>query len=97
MLPKSLRLTGDEVLTVLKNGKSLRAPTASVKYIPAPRGKVAVVVSLKVAKLAAKRNALRRAGYRALPRTLPPRHMVFFIQQQPFAPQDIAALCSQLS
>ena len=97
MLPKSRRLSAREVSAVLKAGKSRRAGGVSVKYLPSPRGKAAMVVSKKVARLAVTRNRLRRAGYAALPSALPPVHAVFFIQQREFKKEDILSLCSMLS
>lgn len=96
MLPKSRRLTSVEVAAVLSRGRSLRAGTVSAKYLPAPAGKAAVVVSKKTARLATTRNKLRRAGYRALT-TLPKAHLVVFIQKQEFDPNDILSVCSKLS
>ena len=96
MLPKRSRLTAREVRAILKGGRSARLPTVSAKYLPAPMGKVAVVVSAKVAKKATERNALRRAAYQALA-TLPKAHAVFFIQNKQFDPADIRSLCLKLS
>lgn len=96
MLPKTKRLTSQEVRTVLKEGKSVRIGTVSARYTKARDPKAALVVSTKVAKSAVTRNRLRRLGYQAL--TLPQGlHMVVFIHSKEVTPEDITALCSKLS
>ncbi|MES2203123.1 MAG: ribonuclease P protein component [Patescibacteria group bacterium] len=97
MLPKQARLTAEEVREVLTKGRSARASSVSAKFVPAPTGKAAIVVSTKVAKTAVVRNTLRRRGYKALPTPLPRASVVFFIQRKDFDPADIALLCSKLS
>ena len=103
MLPKTKRLTAQEVREVLKLGKPVRAGAVSARYtvgtaaLPEQASKAAVVVSTKVARSAVARNKLRRLGYAALT-TLPARtHLVVFIQSKDVTPADIATLCSKLS
>ena len=67
MLPKRSRLRALEVKEVLARGKSLKVGPYTGKYLDgrAPRG-VAVIVSKKTARLATKRNRMRRKAYRDL-------------------------------
>jgi ribonuclease P protein component len=101
MLPKSRRLTAEEVKIVLKKGRVVRSPSILARYTEAAAAKAAVVVSTKVAKRATERNRLRRKGYAALSanwRTLPARtHMVVFVLRKDFDPADIRTVCSKLS
>lgn len=97
MLPKTKRLTAQEVREVLKLGKPVRAGAVSARYTVGTAAKAAVVVSTKVARSAVTRNRLRRLGYAALT-TLPTRtHLVIFIQSKDVTQADIATLCSKLS
>jgi len=98
MLSKRSRLTAAEVRSVIKNGRSLRSPTLSAKYVAGSTSKAAVVVSTKVAKKAVERNRLRRAAYQALATALPPNaHVVFFLHKPLVDPAEFATLCSKLS
>ncbi len=101
MLSKNRRLNAEEVSTVLKKGRVVRAGGVSARYTKAADAKASVVVSTKVAKKATQRNRLRRAGYAALSkswRTFPGHiHVVIFIQRSDFNPADIADVCSKLS
>jgi RNase P protein component len=67
MLPKRSRLGAHEVKEVLARGTSMRIGRFAGKYLPGrtPLG-VAVIVSKKTARLATRRNSLRRAAYREL-------------------------------
>jgi ribonuclease P protein component len=99
MLSKSNRLSSPEVRAVLKNGRTLRTPNLVVKYIRGEKSKIAVVVSKKIARSAVKRNAIRRAVYRVLSHSLPPRNSAVLLVQKDtsdFSP-DIKTLCSKLS
>ena len=98
MLPKKHRLGAAEVRTVLKHGKVLRTPSLALKYSESSSSKVAAVVSKKVAKGAAGRNAIRRALYHQLPSPLPRAHMVFLVQKNilDFS-SDLKIVCSKLS
>ena len=98
MLPKKARLGATEVREILKTGRSARVGGVSAKYVEASDARAAVVVSKKTAKTAVARNALRRRIYTTLDKTLPSRkHVVFFIQTNPFKTDDLVALCSRLS
>ena len=84
MLPKSRRLTSQEVRVVLKTGRSRRGDLLSSKYVALPTPlRVSAVVSKATAKRAVERNRLRRALYRALMPIQGTGHMVIFIQKVP--------------
>ena len=98
MLRKEKRLTAREVRDILKRGRAVRGEGVAARYTEGTGGKAAVVVSTKVARTAVVRNSLRRAAYRALQDSLPPKaHVVFFIQTKEFKPQELVALCLKLS
>lgn len=69
MLPKKNRVVTKEVDAIFKGGKFVVSPSLTFKYILNPKGKdgkVSVIAPKNIAKLAVKRNLLRRRGYRAL-------------------------------
>mgnify|MGYP001560012475 FL=1 len=68
MLPKKNRADKKALNKIFKEGKFLNSPSLAFKYIstPAPEPRLSFVVPKSVAKLATKRNTLRRRGYIAL-------------------------------
>ena len=98
MLAKNQRLTAARVREIIKSGRSARSATLSAKFVPSKVGKVAVVVSSKVAKTAVARNKLRRAAYRALRTALPKNtQVVFFLHKPILDPAELQQLCLKLS
>lgn len=97
MLPKTKRLTSEEVRHVIKTGKVVRVGAVSARYTGGTAAKAAVVVSKKVALSAVTRNRLRRLGYAALAKLPARTHLVVFILTKDVTPADIATLCSKLS
>lgn len=69
MLPKKTRVNTKEIDLIFKNGKFIVSPNLSFKFIlnfnkvPA---RISFIAPKNIAKLAVKRNLLRRRGYRAL-------------------------------
>lgn len=69
MLPKKTRVNTKEIDLIFKNGKFIVSPSLTFKFIlnssniPA---RISFIAPKNVAKLAIKRNLLRRRGYRAL-------------------------------
>lgn len=79
MLPKKNRVSKKEVDLIFKicppngrEGKSITSPNLTFKYFKnnSPEVKISFIASKSVAKLAVKRNLLRRRGYLALGRRL---------------------------
>ena len=68
MLPKKNRVSTKEVDEVFKRGSSLSSPSLSFKYLKNKNKevKISFMAPKSVAKLAVKRNLLRRRGYIAL-------------------------------
>ncbi|MEK7219228.1 MAG: ribonuclease P protein component [Patescibacteria group bacterium] len=69
MLPKKRRLNKKEVDLVFKGGKSLISPHLTFKFLLSSisiPSRVSFIAPKNIAKLAVKRNLLRRRGYRAL-------------------------------
>ncbi len=67
MISKKNRADTGEVSQIFKNGKFLNSPNLTFKYIKIPgRLHISVVAPKNVAKLAVRRNLLRRRGYAAL-------------------------------
>jgi ribonuclease P protein component len=68
MLPKINRLDANSVEKVFKNGSFISLPSFTFKFLPSlgtiPR--ISVIAPKSVAKLAVKRNMLRRLGYTQL-------------------------------
>jgi ribonuclease P protein component len=69
MLPKKNRADKKAVEKVFKDGRFLNSPNLTFKFLsskdsPIPR--ISVIVPKSVAKLAVKRNFLRRLGYSVL-------------------------------
>jgi ribonuclease P protein component len=69
MLPKKNRVGTREVDNIFKEGRILASPHLSFRYIKnasKEEAKISFIASKNVAKLAVKRNLLRRRGYSAL-------------------------------
>ena len=72
MLKKINRLDKKSVDKVFKEGAYLNSPNLTFKYIktPSPLYRISVVVPKSVAKLAVKRNLLRRVLYKIIKEVL---------------------------
>ena len=68
MLPKKNRLSRKDVDILFNKGRSIFSPTLTFKFLrkELPPSKIAVIAPKAVARLAVKRNLLRRRGYNAL-------------------------------
>ena len=68
MLPKKNRASVKEVKKIFKEGKFAVSPSLTFKYFKNPNKgwKISFIAPKIVAKLAVKRNLLRRRGYTAL-------------------------------
>ncbi|MDD5720956.1 MAG: ribonuclease P protein component [Candidatus Pacebacteria bacterium] len=68
MLPKKNRVSTKEVDKIFKEGRFLISPSFTFKYTQNPNKevKISFIAPKSVAKLAVKRNLLRRRGYTAL-------------------------------
>jgi len=68
MLPKKNRVSTKEVDKIFKEGKFLVSPSLTFKYFKSPNKgvKISFIAPKSIAKLAVKRNLLRRRGYVAL-------------------------------
>ncbi|MEI7709258.1 MAG: ribonuclease P protein component [bacterium] len=68
MLPKKNRVSSKEVEDIFKRGSYLNSPSLTFKYIRnnAKEAKISFIAPKSVAKLAVKRNLLRRRGYDAI-------------------------------
>jgi ribonuclease P protein component len=73
MLPKKNRADTRAVEQIFKQGKFLNSPHLTFKFLTSPKNerKISFIVPKSVAKLAVKRNFLRRIGYDALKKYLP--------------------------
>lgn len=73
MLPKKNRVTTKEVEDIFKRGSFLNSPNLTFKYLRNSTKvvKISFIAPKSVAKLAVKRNLLRRRGYTALALELP--------------------------
>ncbi len=87
MLKKRLRLRAAEVDEVLKQGRSVRSAHMQLKLVPSKEPlRSAAVVAKALARKANKRNALRRAVYKALQQAASPAHSgkaIFFLRLIP--------------
>ena len=72
MLPKKNRVNAKEVNKIFKEGRFLVSPNLTFKYVKNQNQeiKISFIVPKSVAKLAVKRNLLRRRGYAALSKYL---------------------------
>lgn len=67
MLPKSQRLTTEQVSAVIKNGKPFHSPFFTLRVVLGQdKGGFAAIMSKKIAKTAVSRNLARRRVYEAL-------------------------------
>lgn len=68
MLPKKNRVDRKEIDKIFKEGKFLNSPSLTFKFIKAKisYSRVSFIAPKSIAKLAVKRNSLRRKGYSAL-------------------------------
>lgn len=95
MLPKKNRVDKKGVDLVFKQGKFITSPHLTFKFIFTETGnpRISFIAPKSVAKLAVKRNMLRRRGYAALSKLLsrfPPGIMGAFIFKK--AEDDISKL-----
>lgn len=74
MLPKKNRVSTKEVETIFKSGKCLNAVNLTFRYFKTNKeeAKISFIAPKSVAKLAVKRNLLRRRGYAALAKHFKP-------------------------
>ena len=84
MLPKKNRVDTKEVDLIFKKGSSLGFSVLSLKYLKnnSQEVKISLIAPKNIAKLAVKRNLLRRRGYTALKKyfnQFPPGFMGVFI------------------
>lgn len=72
MLPKKNRADRKAVERIFKEGKFVNSPNLTFKFIitPTKQRKISFIAPKSAAKLAAKRNKLRRLGYSALKKYL---------------------------
>lgn len=66
MLPKNKRVDKKMLERVFREGRSIHLSTLQFKYIKGDGPRVSVIAPKSIARLATKRNALRRQAYRAL-------------------------------
>lgn len=69
MLPKKNRVNTKEVEKIFKEGRFLNSPNLTFKYIltkDSANPRISFIAPKSVAKLAVKRNFLRRKGYNVL-------------------------------
>ncbi len=67
MLPKKNRVDTKTVEQIFQRGRSISSPNLNFKYILSGKEKrISFIAPKSVAKLAVKRNLLRRRGYSAL-------------------------------
>ncbi len=68
MLPKKNRVNKKEVDLIFKQGKFINSPNLTFKFITnlGKGRKISVIAPKNIAKLAVKRNLLRRLGYNVL-------------------------------
>lgn len=72
MLPKKNRVSTKEVETIFKSGKFLNTQNLTFRYLKTggKEAKISFIAPKSVAKLAVKRNLLRKRGYFALAKHL---------------------------
>ncbi len=69
MLPKKTRVNTKEIDLIFKNRKFVTTPSLSFKFVlnqDSSPARISFIAPKNIAKLAVKRNLLRRCGYRAL-------------------------------
>ena len=73
MLPKANRVDKKTIDQIFTQGRFLSSATLHFKYLKTgSRPRISFIAPKSMAKLAIKRNALRRLGYAALEKTAPP-------------------------
>lgn len=83
MLPKIKRITKEDFLFIIKNGKILHGSFFYLRYIKSEKPKYSFVLSKKIAKMAVIRNKYRRLGYNTLLKIdLKPIWGVFFYKKE---------------
>ena len=72
MLPKKNRVNTKEVEEIFKKGRFLNSPNLTFKFIKTNENgiRISFIAPKSVAKLAVKRNLLRRKGYSVLQRCI---------------------------
>lgn len=73
MLPKKNRADKNAVEKIFKEGKFINSPNLTFKFIlnsPGKAPRISFIAPKNIAKLAVKRNLLRRRGYAALKKYL---------------------------
>ena len=71
MLPRSQRLSGEQLDSVMEKGRVAHSSLFLVRFlIGQTNTRIAVIASKKIAKTATVRNAIRRSTYRAIGSTL---------------------------
>ena len=87
MLPKKYQISTKEVDLVFKEGKHIISPNLTFKFVLTHRSifpRISFIAPKNIAKLAVKRNLLKRRGYRALEEQLnrfPPLFGVFIFKK----------------
>ncbi len=68
MLPKKNRVTTKEVEQIFKTGRLVSSPSLTFRFLAtnSKETKISVIAPKSIAKIAVKRNLLRRRGYSAL-------------------------------
>jgi ribonuclease P protein component len=85
MLPKIKRITKEDFLFIIKNGKILHGSFFYLKYINSEKPKYSFVFPKTLSKLAVIRNKYRRLGYNILLKTdLKPIWGIFFYKKESF-------------
>lgn len=72
MLAKKHRVSAKEVKLIFKSGKFLNSPNLAFRFImtQGEERKISFIVPKSIAKLAVRRNSLKRRGYRILKKYL---------------------------
>ncbi|MBP7018276.1 ribonuclease P protein component [Candidatus Saccharibacteria bacterium] len=91
----------NELLSVLRKGKNVRAEGFSVRSKPSSQPKVAVVVSKKVSKQAVTRNRIRRRLFEVVHQQIKDsgikNSVVIIVHEAALADRGFANLTNQLS
>jgi ribonuclease P protein component len=91
----------NELLSVLRKGKNVRAEGFSVRSKPSNQPKVAVVVSKKVSKQAVTRNRIRRRLFEVVHQQIKDsgikNSVVIIVHEAALADRGFANLTNQLS
>lgn len=88
MLPKIKRITKEDFLFIIKNGKILHGSFFYLKYINSEKPKYSFVFPKTLSKKAVVRNKYRRLGYNILLKTkLKPIWGIFFYKKESISAQ----------